>query len=97
MAKRIPRIGYIEFKDGHKVDIINTYSLPDGDIEIIAVDGLYRYSNCWSTIDEIGYQFDSLKVVVPRNSLYKVAACPNGSYELVEEYNFLKFVLFRNF
>ena len=97
MAKRIPRIGYIEFSDDSKVDIINVNKRPDGAVDIIAVDGLYQYRD-WQTIEEItGPSGVRLKVMVPRASLHMVVVYPNGSYELFRRDDFLKFVLFRGF
>ena len=62
MAKRIKRIGYIDFCDGNKEDIV-TYRPSDripGAIEIIATNGLYIFVPGF-----VGFVKDRMYKIVP--------------------------------
>lgn len=97
MAKRIQRKGYIQFRNGHKVDIISVDDLDDG-LEIVAVDGLYLYRQCLEQYRELD-KIRSLKIPIIYNYLYKVEfyRTRTGSIEptLIEQIDFDHIALFK--
>lgn len=70
MAKRIKRLGYIEFVDGHKEDIvkIETHLHQCNFVEIITTEGMYVYT------DAIAKSYFGLLDIIPihRNVLYRI-------------------------
>ena len=70
MAKRIKRLGYIEFVDGHKEDIvkIETHLHQWNFVEIITTEGMYIYT------DAVAKRHFVLFDIVPihRNVLYRI-------------------------
>ena len=97
MAKRIQRKGYIQFRNGHKVDIISADDLDDG-LEIVAVDGLYLYRQCCDGYREVD-KICSLKIPIIYNHLYKVEFYRTwtGSIEptLIQQVDFDHIALFK--
>lgn len=99
MAKRIQYIGYIEFDDGRKVDIVNARSLGEyNSFQIVAADGMYLYRE-WGYLDEryLNYTSKSFTTVIRVNNLYKVEFIPNKSADspmLIRQPSFKQFVLF---
>jgi hypothetical protein len=76
MAKRIKRLGYIEFIDGHKEDIVKIETHPHqcNFVKIITTEGIYVYTDA-TTKSYFGL-LDTIPIHIPvhRNVLYRIIA-----------------------
>lgn len=98
MAKRIQRIGYIEYDTGRKIDIINARRLDEyNSVQIVATDGMYLYREYAEEQEKFILGYNPFVRRIKTNRLYKVEFDFNKSTKfpmLIIQSSFKQFVLF---
>ena len=80
MAKRIKRLGYIEFIDGHKEDIvkIETHLHQCNFVEIITTEGMYVYT------DAVAKRYFGPFDIIPINNTVLYRIIPGLHYHALD-------------